>query len=76
MADIVSIHATSHTPVMINFPGAIPDEDRERIFAGFRQVGEEIRQARPDAVVVVGDVNSTLACSIVAKKLGIAVLGE
>jgi UDP-N-acetylglucosamine 2-epimerase (non-hydrolysing) len=28
---------------------------------------------RPDAVVVVGDVNSTLACSIVAKKLGIRV---
>ena len=29
---------------------------------------------RPDAVLVVGDVNSTLACSIVAKKLGIAVV--
>jgi UDP-N-acetylglucosamine 2-epimerase (non-hydrolysing) len=28
---------------------------------------------RPDAVVVVGDVNSTLACSIVAKKLCIPV---
>lgn len=28
---------------------------------------------RPDAVVVVGDVNSTLACSIVAKKLSIPV---
>jgi UDP-N-acetylglucosamine 2-epimerase (non-hydrolysing) len=30
-------------------------------------------EARPDAVVVVGDVNSTLACSIVAKKLHITV---
>lgn len=28
---------------------------------------------RPDAVLVVGDVNSTLACSIVAKKLNIPV---
>jgi len=28
---------------------------------------------KPDAVLVVGDVNSTLACSIVAKKLGVAV---
>lgn len=28
---------------------------------------------RPDLVMVVGDVNSTLACSIVAKKLGIKV---
>ncbi len=35
---------------------------------------EEICQGeRPDAVVVVGDVNSTLACSIVAKKLAIPV---
>lgn len=30
-------------------------------------------EKRPDAVVVVGDVNSTLACSIVAKKLCIPV---
>lgn len=28
-------------------------------------------QDRPDAVVVVGDVNSTLACAVVAKKAGI-----
>jgi UDP-N-acetylglucosamine 2-epimerase (non-hydrolysing) len=35
---------------------------------------EKICQAeRPDCVVVVGDVNSTLACSIVAKKLHVAV---
>ena len=35
---------------------------------------EELCEAdRPDAVLVVGDVNSTLACSIVAKKLHIPV---
>jgi len=35
---------------------------------------EELCQAqRPDVVLVVGDVNSTLACSIVAKKLHIPV---
>ncbi len=36
---------------------------------------EEIcQQARPDCVLVVGDVNSTLACSIDAKKLNIPVV--
>jgi UDP-N-acetylglucosamine 2-epimerase (non-hydrolysing) len=31
---------------------------------------EELCQdERPDLVIVVGDVNSTLACSVVAKKL-------
>jgi len=35
---------------------------------------EELCQsARPDAVLVVGDVNSTLACAIVAKKLNLIV---
>jgi UDP-N-acetylglucosamine 2-epimerase (non-hydrolysing) len=45
-------------------------EQTAKVMVGF----EALCQAeRPDAVVVVGDVNSTLACSIVAKKLGIAV---
>ncbi len=55
MAEIVSIHATSHTPVMINFPDAIPASDREAIFSAFRSVGEEMLAARPDAVVVISD---------------------
>ncbi|VCU68722.1 2,3-dihydroxyphenylpropionate/2, 3-dihydroxicinnamic acid 1,2-dioxygenase [Pigmentiphaga humi] len=55
MARIVSVHAVSHTPVMLNFPGAIPDADREAIFAAFLSVGHAIREAAPEALVVVSD---------------------
>jgi UDP-N-acetylglucosamine 2-epimerase (non-hydrolysing) len=41
-----------------------------KIMVAFEEV---CRQESPDLVMVVGDVNSTLACSIVAKKCGIAV---
>jgi UDP-N-acetylglucosamine 2-epimerase (non-hydrolysing) len=41
-----------------------------KIMVAFEKVCEE---EKPDLVIVVGDVNSTLACSIVAKKLKIAV---
>lgn len=45
-------------------------EQTAKIMVEFEKIcGEE----RPDCVVVVGDVNSTLACSIVAKKMGIKV---
>jgi UDP-N-acetylglucosamine 2-epimerase (non-hydrolysing) len=40
------------------------------IMLGFEPVCE---QERPDWVVVVGDVNSTMACTLVASKLGIRV---
>ncbi len=42
----------------------------ETIMAAF---GEYCEAVMPDAVVVVGDVNSTVVCSIVAKSLGIPV---
>lgn len=45
-------------------------EQTARIMTGFEKVCE---REMPDMVVVVGDVNSTLACSIVAKKLMIPV---
>jgi UDP-N-acetylglucosamine 2-epimerase (non-hydrolysing) len=41
-----------------------------RIMVAFEQLCME---SRPDCVLVVGDVNSTLACAVVAKKLGIRV---
>jgi UDP-N-acetylglucosamine 2-epimerase (non-hydrolysing) len=50
--------------------GGSHSQQTGKIMVGF----EELCQAdRPDAVLVVGDVNSTLACAIVAKKLNIPV---
>src|SRR5690606_41743502 len=45
-------------------------EQTGRVMIAFEQV---CIGHRPDLVVVVGDVNSTLACAVTAKKLGIAV---
>lgn len=41
-----------------------------QIMIGFESV---LQDSRPDAVVVVGDVNSTIACTLVSTKLGIPV---
>ena len=45
-------------------------EQTARIMIAFEQY---CLDAKPDLVMVVGDVNSTLACSIVAKKLNVSV---
>lgn len=45
-------------------------EQTAKIMLNFEKVCKE---GRPDLVLVFGDVNSTLACSIVAKKMGIEV---
>lgn len=41
-------------------------EQTAKVMIGFEQV---IQQTRPDVVVVVGDVNSTLACALVSAKM-------
>jgi UDP-N-acetylglucosamine 2-epimerase (non-hydrolysing) len=50
--------------------GGTHAEQTARIMVAFEAL---CQQERPDAVVVVGDVNSTLACSIAARKLHIPV---
>lgn len=51
--------------VNLNIGGGSQAEQTAGIMIGFEK---EIQQFRPDLVIVVGDVNSTMACSIVAKK--------
>ena len=50
--------------------GGTHAQQTAKIMTGFEEICEK---DRPDLVIVVGDVNSTLACSIVAKKLCIEV---
>ena len=56
--------------VSLNCGGGSHAIQTARIMTAFESA---LEQDRPDWVVVVGDVNSTLACSIVAKKLQINV---
>ncbi|MDO8450779.1 MAG: UDP-N-acetylglucosamine 2-epimerase (non-hydrolyzing) [Rhodoferax sp.] len=50
--------------------GGSHSQQTARIMIAFEELCQD---QKPDAVLVVGDVNSTLACSIVAKKLNIPV---
>jgi aromatic ring-opening dioxygenase catalytic subunit (LigB family) len=55
MAELVGVFAASHTPVMLNFPDAIPDADREAIFGAFKALGESLRRTAPQALIVISD---------------------
>lgn len=56
--------------VRLGAGGGSHAEQTAKIMTAYEQL---CQQDRPDATLVVGDVNSTLACSIVAKKLCIPV---
>jgi protocatechuate 4,5-dioxygenase beta chain/2,3-dihydroxyphenylpropionate 1,2-dioxygenase len=55
MAELVAVLAASHTPVMLNFPDAIADAEREAIFGAFKGLGAELRRAAPQTLIVVSD---------------------
>ena len=53
----------------LNCGGGSHAEQTAKIMVAFEKI---CQNERPDCVIVVGDVNSTLACSIVSKKLNIS----
>lgn len=55
MAELVGAFAASHTPVMLNFPDAIPADDRTAIFASFQHLCQSLAACRPQIVVMVSD---------------------
>jgi UDP-N-acetylglucosamine 2-epimerase (non-hydrolysing) len=56
--------------VQLGAGGGTHAQQSARIMVAFEEL---CLRERPDCVLVVGDVNSTLACSIVAKKVGVPV---
>ena len=56
--------------VFLHGGGGSHAQQTARIMIGFEEYCET---ARPNMVMVVGDVNSTLACAVVAKKLNLSV---
>jgi UDP-N-acetylglucosamine 2-epimerase (non-hydrolysing) len=56
--------------VRLGVGGGTHAEQTARIMVAFEEL---CRSAKPDCVLVVGDVNSTLACAVVAKKLCVRV---
>lgn len=56
--------------VQLGAGGGSHAQQTGRIMVAFEEL---CQRERPDCVLVVGDVNSTLACAIVGKKLGIPV---
>ncbi len=55
MAEIVSIHAVSHTPVMINFPDSVSEVERQAVYQAFKRFGDQVLSARPDVLVILSD---------------------
>jgi hypothetical protein len=52
MAEIVAAALTSHAPLITGKPDIARPEQRERLHAGFREVGRRLAAARPDLLVM------------------------
>ena len=55
MAEIVGIHAASHTPVMLNFPHLITADDLAGVKQAFTELGRRIMASGAQCVVMVSD---------------------
>lgn len=52
MAEIVAAALTAHAPLITGRPDIARPEQRERLHAGFRELGRRLAQARPDLLVM------------------------
>lgn len=53
MASLVGAFAASHGPLIIREWEALPPDERQRLKAGFEELGRRVRATKPDVLVVV-----------------------
>ena len=52
MAEIVAAALTSHAPLITGRPDIARPEQRERLYAGFRELARRLAEARPDVILM------------------------
>jgi aromatic ring-opening dioxygenase catalytic subunit (LigB family) len=55
VATLTGVFAATHTPVMLNFPDAVSADDRNAVYASFKDLGRRIAAARPQAIIIAAD---------------------
>ena len=53
MASLVGAFATSHGPLLVREWQAVPDEQKQRLSAAFRELGKRVSGAKPDVIIAV-----------------------
>ena len=53
MADLVGVFAASHGPIIARDWETMPADHRNRLAAGFDEIGRRLKACRPDLLVVI-----------------------
>ena len=53
MASLVGVFAASHGPLLVREWAAVPEPQKERLTAGFRELGRRLAEARPDVLIEI-----------------------
>jgi aromatic ring-opening dioxygenase catalytic subunit (LigB family) len=53
MAELVGCYAASHGPLLVRDWAKVPDREKERLTAAFRELGRRLNAVRPDVIIEV-----------------------
>jgi aromatic ring-opening dioxygenase catalytic subunit (LigB family) len=53
VASLVGAFATSHGPLLVREWQAVPEDQKQRLSAAFRELGKRVAEAKPDVIIAV-----------------------